>query len=166
MADHRHNIIYKLELIPPSYRGNQLRKFLAFHFLQTCLLLNEISNPVYPTVRDIADDKYMKATYLKILMHKDDPNYSMLLVIIKLIDFVVGNEVYESFSADNLISINVLMQLLTRIRSKIPRIGAAHKTGKTILHVRLMNHIHILDERWGKGRSRDDALKKSKSGVK
>ena len=34
-SDHHLNMIHRLQLIPPSFRGNQLRKYLAFMYLQT-----------------------------------------------------------------------------------------------------------------------------------
>ena len=34
-SNHHLNMIHRLQLIPPSFRGNQLRKYLAFMYLQT-----------------------------------------------------------------------------------------------------------------------------------
>ena len=35
-SDHHLNLLHRLSLIPPSHRGNQLKKYLAFMCLQVC----------------------------------------------------------------------------------------------------------------------------------
>ena len=96
--EHRLNIIHKLEIIPPSYRGNQVRRFLAYLYLQSSLCKTIIKCPHNPGIQDIANSKeILDAPYLRDLLDKDNPNYPTLLVIIKLCDMIVGNETKEAF---------------------------------------------------------------------
>lgn len=153
-GDHRLNIIHKLDLIPPSYRGNHLRRFLAYYYLHSCLHRDEIGLSEYPTIVDVASKPYLgiNATYLRILMHKDYANYSALLVIVKLYDVIVGHETKEDFSPEKIESIQkVRKETLEKLRRKVPSIQSAHKAGNMVIMGQLVNHIQIVIERWKAG---------------
>ena len=55
-SDHHLNMMHRINLIPPTYRGNQLRKYLAFMYLQCLGEVNQgISLPTNIQVAELTD---------------------------------------------------------------------------------------------------------------
>ena len=55
-SDHHLNMMHRINLIPPTYRGNQLRKYLAFMYLQCLGEVNQgISLPTSIKVAELTD---------------------------------------------------------------------------------------------------------------
>jgi len=150
--EHRLNVIHKLELFPNSFRGNTVRRFLAFLYLQSCLLKNNCSIPNQPTVADIASD-IIDATYLKILLLKDNFKYSELLVIVKLCDIIVGQEGEEAFSKDKIPHIErVQKNILEKIMMKIPPMSRCLKSPHDLMiSTQLRSHVQVVIQRWKAG---------------
>ena len=54
-SDHHLNMMHRINLIPPTYRGNQLRKYLAFMYLQCLAETDGISLPTHIQVAEVTD---------------------------------------------------------------------------------------------------------------
>jgi len=152
-GDHEHhfNMIHKIELLPLTYRGNQTKKFIAFLYLQTLLGIEEIFNPSYPSVDDIAkSEKIMTPTFIKWL--KRIGSYPTLLVIVKLCDIIVGYEVGEAFRQEKHESIKKVYEgILGTIENKLPSPQSLHDTEKLKELVQLKSHVMLVKERWNNG---------------
>lgn len=150
--EHRLNVIHKLGLFPPSYRANQVRRFLAFYYLQTALVA-KLSAPVNPSVIDIAENRaILDNTALKIMWNKSNHNFSKLLVVVKLLNIVVGEEVKEAFSADKIPSIRlVLKEVLGKMKRKLPSVQTGLKTNNIITLAQLHSHLDVVIDRWTSG---------------
>ena len=55
-SDHHLNMMHRIHLIPPTYRGNQLRKYLAFMYLQCLAEVHDgISLPTHIQVAELTE---------------------------------------------------------------------------------------------------------------
>lgn len=150
--EHGLNIIHKLEMLPASYRGNQVKRFLAFLYMSTCLDCAIPQRVVFPSIVDVADSSLLSSTYLRILMHKNYSRFSEILVIVKLCDMIVGNDLITDFSKDKVPSIiKVRKDLLEKLTKKLPSTSSAHKSGNITILFQLRNHLQIVMQRWNFG---------------
>ena len=127
-ADHPLNMLHKLELIPVSFRGNQLKKQLAFLYLQTRLQIIHLVDPEMATILDVVSTPQLRncarETYLKVVTHKSSVDYVALLPILKLLDIIVGFEPELDFTEEKVEAIKIMeKELLEVLRKKLPSIG-------------------------------------------
>jgi hypothetical protein len=149
--EHGLNIIHKLEMLPVSYRGNQVRRFLAYLYMVRCLA-HDITDVNFPSIIDVANSSLLSSSYLKMLMHKEYSWFSEILVIVKLCDMIVGNDLIEDFSADKVPSIlKAKKELLEKLNQKLPHQGGIKKTGNITILYQLRNHLQIVMQRWSSG---------------
>ena len=129
-----------------------MRRFLAFYYLQTALVA-KLSAPVNPSVIDIAENRaILDNTALKIMWNKSNHNFSKLLVVVKLLNIVVGEEVKEAFSADKIPSIRlVLKEVLGKMKRKLPSVQTGLKTNNIITLAQLHSHLDVVIDRWTSG---------------
>ena len=114
-------MVARLGLIPPSLRGNQLKKYLSFMYLQVLhahlhlhlhhlhlhhLLqtIAEISQLVTPTAVDVFDLTFIPELFDKLsaalklcVIHQ---NYEVVMTVVELYDNIVGHEPDTDFTAD------------------------------------------------------------------
>ena len=131
-----------------------MKRFLAYLYMSSCLAVNMKSIPpvVYPSIVDVANGSLLSSVFLKIMMHKDYSRYSELLVIVKLCDMIVGNDLKEDFSEDKVPSIiKVRNDLLEKLKKKLPNTNTAQKSGNITNLLQLRNHIDIVIQRWNSG---------------
>jgi len=158
LDDHHLNIIHKLELIPPSYRGNQLKRFLAFYYLQTTLMIGKVACPLNPDIRDVATPHVLDATGLKVLWYKEAPNFPKLLLVVKLCDILVGYETGEAFPPEKVSAIKkVHARLLEKLQKQFPSMQSAQKLKVAVPMAKLKNHVQIVSERWEQGCSETES---------
>ena len=54
-SDNHLNMLHRIQLIPPTFRGNQMRKYLAFMYLQTLAEIEGYNLPTHIDVSDLTD---------------------------------------------------------------------------------------------------------------
>jgi hypothetical protein len=127
-ADHPLNMLHKLELIPASFRGNQLKKQLAFLFFQSRLQTPCLIEPEMASILNVANEISLRncarGTYLKLITHKSSIDYRALLIILKLLDIIVGFEPELDYSEEKVEAISIMnKELLEVLKKKLPSIG-------------------------------------------
>ena len=152
-SEHKLNIIHKLGLFPPSYRGNQVRRFLAFYYLQTSLILSNIMTPDNPTVIDIAEtSSIINSPALRLMWCKDFNDFSSLLVVVKLCNMIVGDEAREAFSKEKVPAILKLSkELLQKMQRKLPSVQKNLDGNNILTLAQLHSHLNVVIERWSTG---------------
>merc|ERR1719414_201733 len=97
ILDHHHNMVRRLQLLPFSARGNQIKKNVAYlylqHILMTGLKGEEVRLSLYPRagicdVMNLLEDKNILAnfkTYGRM-------EYYVMMSMIRLIDMITGSE--------------------------------------------------------------------------
>merc|ERR1711928_312239 len=127
-SDHHLNMIARLGLIPPSLRGNQLKKYLSFVYLQTIAEMTYVL-PTHVDVFDVTDIpelcSKLSASLKLIVSYK---NYDVITTVVELYDNIVGHEPETDFTKDKVEAIEL-------IQKKLPN----------------MNNINTEDERSMKG---------------
>ena len=155
-SDHHLNLLARLQLLPHSYRGLQLRRYLAFLYLQT---LAEIpySLPTHVTIMDLTDSldlcsKLSEGLKLIIL----SKNYPLTTTIVELYDIIVGHEPDLNFTEDKLEHIELLKRnVLLYISKKLPLSSCAIdlKNETSIQAMQLNETLDIVQARWEGARS-------------
>lgn len=150
-ADHPLNMVHKLELIPASFRGNQLKKQLAFLYLQTRLHLRSIIEPEYASILDVVNTPQLRhcvrETYLRLITHKSNLDYGAVHTIVKLLDIIVGFEPELDFTKEKVEAIKIMQHdFLEVLRKKLPSIGMSTAGTKILLQIFLNIQLFW----WGK----------------
>ena len=99
-SDHHLNMVARLGLLPPSLRGNQLKKYLSFVYLQTIAEMTYVL-PTHVDVFDITDIPELCSKLsipLKLIVAKQ--NYEVIMTVVELYDNVVGHEPETDFTKD------------------------------------------------------------------
>ena len=92
ISDHHLNMVYRLSLIPPSFRGNQLKKYLAFMYLQTVAETVFVS-PTHVDVLDVIEIPGLceqLSPAFKILVKAK--NYEVLTSVVEFYDIIIGKD--------------------------------------------------------------------------
>lgn len=86
--DHHHNMVRRLELLPPSIRGNQVKKAVAFLNLQFVL---DASDMTLVTTDVVGETARMLEKEKAVLLALSGELY-VVFSVVKMMDAVVGNE--------------------------------------------------------------------------
>jgi len=149
-SDHHLNMLARLALIPPSFRGNQLRKYLAFMYLQT------IAETVYVTpprvdvfdlvdIPELCDDL---APGLKIIVKSK--NFEVMMTVVELYDMIVGHEPTIDFTKEKIDAIQkVQKNVLQWIQKKLPNMNRINiDDQRSIKGMQLSEYLDIVISRW------------------
>ena len=155
ISDHHLNMISRINLIPPSHRGNQLKKYLAFMYLQT---LAEVEQPVLPEcvgVSDLTDSVQLcdkLSDPIRILVMSG--NYPMTMTLLELYDIIVGHEKVDFADDTNRAEIMKLCEkVLKWIHKKLPGYsrGLDINDEKSVQSMQLQEFLDIIESRWKLG---------------
>ena len=86
--DHHHNMVNRIRLLPPTFRGNQVKKILAFMCLQQIIDPSNIDLTPTANINDAANTLTRNRHKFEALFEE---NYIMISVI-RLLDQIAGNE--------------------------------------------------------------------------
>lgn len=93
--DHHHNIVWRLKLFPNSVRGNQIRKNVAFLNLQQLLNVNGEDDgeaELLPNASVIELKQFLFDQNAGNRLKPVGNEHYLMMSVVRLIDFVVGNE--------------------------------------------------------------------------
>jgi hypothetical protein len=152
-SDHHLNMMYRLSLFPPSSRGNQVKKHLAFMYLQIMLGIQDVV--VLPCVdacelAEIPELCDQKNTFYRIIANKDRANYGLLASIVELYDIIVGHEPLLDFTEGTRDSILKLKKDV--LEWLIKRFSTSHNINlsdsKTIRKIMFSEYLDMVNMRW------------------
>ena len=86
--DHHHNMLNRIRLLPPTFRGNQVKKIYAYMCLQQIINPNEIDLQPTANINDAADTLIKNRYKFEALQ---DEHYIMISII-RLLDEIAGCE--------------------------------------------------------------------------
>ena len=156
-SDHHLNMLHRLHLLPPSHRGNQVRRYLAYLYLQTLAslpyslphtvgLAELAANPqlhYQPAKERQEENKFCEGIKLIVL----SKNYDMVMTVVELYDTVVG-EVEEGGEQVGE-QVEVLRRgVLEWVRRKCPGLQQRGLDEETVRRMQLAEYIDIVDGRW------------------
>ena len=153
--EHHMNILHKIELLPVSYRGAQVKKCLAYLYLQTMMNTTEIRSHNSPDIKSIVKETLgtkdnLMQIFIKYLIKRE--SYTNVYVIVKLWDIIVGKEIKESFAEDRKPAIRTIYtEILEMIEKKLPALTSKNDTEKLYQLTRLKNVLSMIKERWSNG---------------
>jgi len=152
-TDHHLNLMYRLSLFPPSSRGNQVKKHLAFMYLQAMVGMDEITTCPFVDAILLADIQGLcddKTTFYKLISHKDCANYGLLMSIVELYDIIVGHEPYLDFTDASRESIHKLKKhVLVWLDKKLPNAQQVNLNDpRTAKKMFLNDYLSIVQMRW------------------
>eukprot|EP00090_Calanus_glacialis_P005820 TRINITY_DN14529_c0_g1_i1.p1 TRINITY_DN14529_c0_g1~~TRINITY_DN14529_c0_g1_i1.p1 ORF type:complete len:593 (-),score=251.90 TRINITY_DN14529_c0_g1_i1:76-1854(-) len=150
-SDHHLNMLHRIHLVPPSFRGNQVRKYLAFMYLQTLAEIS-FSLPTHVDVVDLVDspdlcDKLSDGLKMIVL----SKNYELIMTLVELYDIIVGHEPEIDFTLDKVEHINrVKKGVLGWVQKKLPGIGRGVDINneQSIKAMQLAEYLDIVEGRW------------------
>jgi len=149
-SDHHLNMIYRLSLIPPSFRGNQLKKYLAFMCLQTVAETVFVS-PTHVDVFDIIEIPDLceqLSPAIRILVKAK--NYEVLTSVVEFYDIIIGHEPSIDFTDDKIEAIQLIAKnVLQWIEKKLPGMNDFKLDDKrSIKGIQLSEYLSIVSGRW------------------
>jgi hypothetical protein len=149
-SDHHLNMLARLGLIPPSLRGNQLKKYLSFMYLQTIAETVYVT-PTHVDVFDVTDipalcDKLSLA--LKLVVKYQ--NYEVIMTVVELYDNIVGHEPETDFAKDKVEAIQLIQRnVLQWILKKLPNMNRINtEDPRSVKGLQLSEFLHIVEMRW------------------
>jgi len=154
-SDHHLNMIYRISLVPDSYRGNQLRKYLAFLYLETLAGLKNSRLPAFVDVTEVTQTVELcekLAVGIKFIVRSD--NFMMTMTLLELYDIIIGFEHDVDFVKDKLSHIDLLREkVLGWIQRKMPGVGQYLdiNSERSIKAMMLREFVDILENRWKSG---------------
>ena len=96
IIDHHHNIVRRLDLLPPTHRGQMIRKMLAHYHFQEFLGKGIGSNTsIIPYVGAIEAWQLLKHNMNVFKLYNSE--YYAMMSVIRLLDAIVGNEPFMDF---------------------------------------------------------------------
>jgi len=151
-SDHHLNLVYRLSLIPPSSRGNQFKKHLAFMYLQTLVELNDVALINSVDVHDLVETPGLcdqKTTFFKVIANKTIGNYGLLTSIVELYDIIVGHEPSLDFTEDKVNSIEkVRTHVLNWLSKALPRGNINLSDPRMVKGLSCSEYVDMVDMRW------------------
>jgi len=149
-SDHHLNMLHRLSLVPPSYRGNQLRKYLAFMYLQTIAETVYVS-PTHVDVFDIIEIPELcdeLSPGLRLIVKAK--NYDVIMTVVELYDIIIGHEPATDFTADKIEAIQRIQKnVLQWIQKKLPNMNRINiDDQRSIKGMQLSEYLDIVCGRW------------------
>ena len=151
-SDHHLNMVYRISLVPDSYRGNQLRKYLAFMYLQTLADLDHFSLPEKVDVTELTQTVDLcesLSSGIKLIVRSG--NSLMTATILELYDIIVGCERDVDFTKEKIEHINLLRHHVPGwIQRKMPGAGQCLDINneKSIKAILLREYVDVVENRW------------------
>ena len=150
VSDHHLNMLHRLSLIPPTCRGNQLKKYLAFICLQTMAEIRPFVLPPHVNVFDITDTPELcdeLSPGLKLLVKAK--NYDCLMSVVELYDIVIGHEPSTDFTEDKVEAVQqVERAVLAWMQRKMPTSrGLSLEDRREIRGMQLTEYLDIVISR-------------------
>jgi len=150
-SDHHLNMLHRIHLLPPSFRGNQVKKYLAYMYLQTLAEIN-FSLPTHVDVVELTDhpslcDKLSDGLKMIVL----SKNFELITTIVELYDIIVGHEPEYDFSPDKVPHVERLkLCVLGWVRKKMPGMGQHRELSdeQFVKGMQLVEYLDIVDGRW------------------
>ena len=126
LLDHHHNMVRRLQLLPLSARGNQIRKNVAYLYLQHILITDldekdlEAKLSLYPRadigdVMNLLEDSFIKTNFRTYGKNE----YYVMMSMVRLIDMIVGSE-REDFKPELVQKQKRMEEFLKEISKGIP----------------------------------------------
>jgi len=159
-SDHHLNMLHRLHLLPPSYRGNQVKRYLAYLYLQTLAGI-PISLPYYVDLEELMENKQLYhdpakekeedlkfCEGLKIIVISK--NYEVVMTLVELYDSIVGQEPeleLNSTSSPALLE-KLRKGVLDWIKRKSPGLQERGLDEETVKKMQLSEYIDIIEDRW------------------
>ena len=149
-SDHHLNMIARLGLIPPSLRGNQLKKYLSFVYLQTIAEMTYVL-PTHVDVFDVTDIpelcSKLSASLKLIVSYK---NYDVITTVVELYDNIVGHEPETDFTKDKVEAIELIRRnVLQWIQKKLPNMNNINtEDERSMKGIQLSEFLDIVKMRW------------------
>lgn len=149
-SDHHLNMIHRLSLIQPSYRGNQFKKYLAFMFLQTIAETVYVT-PTHVDVFDIIEIPQLcdqLSPRLRLLVKAK--NYEVLMSVVELYDIIVGHEPSVDFTEDKVEAIEKINKnVLQWLEKKLPSMNNINLDDKkSVKGIQLSEYLSLVISRW------------------
>jgi len=149
-SDHHLNMVARIGLLPPSLRGNQLKKYLSFVYLQTIAEMTYVT-PTHVDVFDVTDipDLCSKLSIpLKLIVQTQ--NYEVIMTVVELYDNIVGHEPETDFTKDKVEAIQLIQRnVLQWIQKKLPNMNRINtEDARSIKGIQLSEFLHIVEMRW------------------
>ena len=153
-SDHHLNMLHRINLIPRTHRGNQLRKYLAFMYLQSLAEVDNISLPTHVQVAELTDslglcDKLSDGIKMIVM----SGNHGMSMTLLEFYDIIVGQEA-EDFTEENVGHIKRLSKcVLGWFRKKLPSYGRSLDINneKSVKALQLSEYLELVESRWKQG---------------
>merc|ERR1712059_136724 len=149
-SDHHLNMLARINLIPPSFRGNQLKKYLSFMYLQTIAEMVYVT-PTHVDVFDVTDIPELcdeLSPGLKLIVKAK--NFEVMMTVVELYDIIIGHEPATDFSKDKVESIQRIQKnVLQWIQKKLPNMNRINiDDQRSIKGMQLSEFLDIVVSRW------------------
>lgn len=177
-SDHHLNMLHRLHLLPPSYRGNQVKRYLAYLYLQTLAAI-PISLPYSVDLEDLIENKQLyhdpvkekeedlrfseglklfviyknyEVCYIKMrtMVISIKPFWQVVMTLVELYDTIVGQEPELDLNSSS--SPELLEKLrkgvLDWIKKKSPGLQERGMDEETVRKMQLAEYIDIIEGRW------------------
>ena len=144
-------MISRINLIPPSYRGNQLKKYLAFMCIQTIAETVYVL-PTHVDVFDIINIPELSSSLspgLRLIVKAQ--NYDVIKTLVQLYDHVIGHEPNIDFIEDKMEAVqNIDKNVLHWIEKKLPNSSRTFNIDdpRTNKGLDLTEFLMVIKERW------------------
>ena len=151
-SDHHLNMVYRISLVPDSYRGNQFRKYLAFMYLQVLGEHEHFSLPEKVDVTELTNQTDLcenLSSGIKLIVRSG--NSLMTATILELYDIIVGFEQDLDFTEEKIEHIDLLRkQVPGWIQKKMPGAGQCLDINneKSIKAMMLREYVDVVENRW------------------
>merc|ERR1719471_2067049 len=166
ILDHHHNMVRRLQLLPHSARGQQIKKNVAYlylqHILMTGLTGEEVRLSLYPRagicdVMNLLEDSNIRANFKTYGKNE----YYVMMSMVRLIDMIVGSE-REDFKPELVQKQKRMEEFLKEISKGIPN---DHQDADPSF---VREIVHSVVSRWSfmQKKHEDDSKSNKKEGKK
>lgn len=111
VMDHHHNMLRRLQILPHSHRGGEVKKCMSFLYLQQILDTEDFGLIYGASIKDLYTDVLKESSRLRALF----PESYLMVSIIMMIDFLVGNDP-DDYRDENWDVISKVINLLKSYR--------------------------------------------------
>jgi len=153
-------MLHRLHLLPPSYRGNQVKRYLAYLNLQTLAGI-PISLPYSVDLEDLMENQQLYHDPIKekeedlkfsegLKLFVISKNYEVVMTLVELYDTIVGQEPeleLNSSSSPELLE-KLRRGVLDWIKRKSPGLQERGLDEETVKKMQLSEYIDIIEDRW------------------
>ena len=150
-SDHHLNVLHRIDLVPSSLRGTQLRRYLAYLFLQTLASGKKVTYdlPSHVEVTNLTDLPSLSTQLsdpLRIIIR--EKNYPLMATIVNLYDIIVGTDSELDLSKDKSGAVELLERRLLNYISKNLPSAACNIENWSVEAVHLSELVNLVQDRW------------------